>query len=92
LKQLKPANFFPQGALSLFETEAFRPVEDYSLVAETNSSYQLWDTVGDGPLTQLRLSARTYFNVAHRAERTLAASLLPDLSPRNRIMARQTMP
>ena len=57
-----------EDALAFLQTQAFRSVEDYSLVAGLVAGYQLWDRVGADPTATIRALAAKDIDVANRAE------------------------
>ena len=57
-----------EEALRFLEGQAFRPVEDYSLVAGLVAGYQLWDRVEDDPAAVIRALEMSDQVVADRAE------------------------
>jgi glycerophosphoryl diester phosphodiesterase len=71
-----------RDALSLFEAQAFRSVEDYSLVAGLVAGYQLWDRAADDPSATITALASHDIDVANRAEWILVKagpSVLPSV-------------
>lgn len=57
-----------KDALSLLESQAFRPVEDYSLVAGLVSGYQLWDRISEDPSVVITALGSSNIDIANRAE------------------------
>ena len=48
---------FPNDALQSLAAQAFRPVQDYSLVTALTAGYQLWDRIAANPALAIRSSA-----------------------------------
>jgi glycerophosphoryl diester phosphodiesterase/HEAT repeat protein len=72
-----------KDALTLLESQAFRSVEDYSLVAGLVSGYQLWDRISKGPSTAITALSSTDPDIANRAEWILVKAG-PDVLPQVR--------
>jgi len=69
-----------KDALELLQTQAFRSVQDYSLVAGLVAGYQLWDRIGADPSATIRALADNDVDIANRAEWALVKagpSVLP---------------
>ena len=72
----------PNDALRSLAAQAFRPVEDYSLVTALVAGYQLWDRIAADPALAIRALGSTNTVVADRAEWMLVKagpSVLPDI-------------
>jgi HEAT repeat protein len=57
-----------EDAFALLESQAFRSVEDYSLVAGLVSGYQLWDRISNDPSAAITALNSDDIDVANRAE------------------------
>jgi len=83
MKLVQAGELLPErDALSLFEAQAFRSVEDYSLVAGLVAGYQLWDRAADDPSATITALASHDIDVANRAEWILVKagpSVLPSV-------------
>jgi len=55
-------------SLPLLEQQAFRSVEDYSLVAGLVAGYQLWDRIGDDSAAAVAMLDSKDVDIANRAE------------------------
>jgi glycerophosphoryl diester phosphodiesterase len=70
----------PADALNSLASQAFRPVEDYSLVTALVGGYQLWDRIAANPSLAIEALASSDAVVADRAEWVLVKagpSVLP---------------
>jgi glycerophosphoryl diester phosphodiesterase len=69
MKMIQAGEQLPEkNALALLEGQAFRSVEDYSLVAGLVSGYQLWDRMGENPSIAIAAMGSVDPDVANRAE------------------------
>lgn len=69
MKLVQAEEWLPESdALTLLEGQAFRSVEDYSLVAGLVAGYQLWDRIGEDPTQAIAALDSSDVTVADRAE------------------------
>ncbi len=72
----------PDDALHSLAAQAFRPVEDYSLVTALVAGYQMWDRIAAEPALAIRALSSSDIVVADRAEWMLVKAgpaILPDV-------------
>jgi len=72
----------PNDALQALAAQAFRPVQDYSLVTALTAGYQLWDRIAADPVLAIRALSSSDIVVADRAEWMLVKagpSVLPQI-------------
>lgn len=75
MKLVQAAELLPEkDSLALLEQQAFRSVEDYSLVAGLVAGYRLWDRIGEDPAAAVAALGSKDVDVANRAEWTLVKS------------------
>src|SRR5215469_14114153 len=81
MKLVQAGEMLPEAdALAMMEGQAFRSVEDYSLVAGLVAGYQLWDRIGEDPRRAIAELNSNDVDVANRAEWILVkanAGVLP---------------
>jgi HEAT repeat protein len=69
MKLVQALELLPQDtALTQLQEQAFRSVEDYSLVTGLVAGYQLWDRIGDDPSTTIAALGSRDADIANRAE------------------------
>lgn len=69
MKLIQAGEQLPEkDAFALLESQAFRSVEDYSLVAGLVSGYQLWDKISNDPSVAITALSSNDIDIANRAE------------------------